>query len=115
MQGEYDKSRWFELITSGTVEMIQEELKAYPKSFLLNMVDNTGSRHTALFYLAQDRNLDRSNSIMNLLLSEGANPNYKDSLSQTALFFASRFGHTKQLEHLIAACLLYTSPSPRDS
>jgi ankyrin repeat protein len=103
MQPEYDKARWFELLKSGDVAAVQNELQNYPKNFLLNLIDNSQSHQTCIFYAVQLENISRGDEMLELLLREGADPTFRDTYNQTALFYASRFGHDKQIEMLINA------------
>jgi Bromodomain/Ankyrin repeats (3 copies) len=112
MQGTYDKSRWFEMLKHGTPEEISMELESIPKSFLLSLTDNTQSRHTCIFYAVQSDNVSRGNKILEILLNEGADANYKDGLLQTALFYCCRYGKNEQTQMLINAG---ANPNHRDT
>ncbi|CAG9316071.1 unnamed protein product [Blepharisma stoltei] len=110
--GEYDKTRWFDLIKHGRVEDVASELERFPKNFLLALTDNSQSRHTCLFHAIQSENAERGNQLVELLLREGADCNYKDMLQQTALFYASRYGRDRQVEMLLNAG---SDPNQRDA
>lgn len=112
MQGTYDRTRWFELLKNGTVEEIQAELERVPKAFLLSLTDNSQSRHTCIFSAVQSENIERGDRILQILLNEGADANYKDALLQTALFYSSRYGHNEQVKMLIDAG---AEPNQRDT
>lgn len=112
MQGEYDKTRWFDLIKHGSVEEVANELLKYPKNFLLSLTDNSQARHTCLFHAVQSESVERGNQLVELLLSDGADCNYKDTLQQTVLFYASRFGRDRQVEMLLNAG---ADPNHRDA
>ena len=112
MQGTYDRTRWFELLKIGTVEEIQAELDRVPKAFLLSLTDNSQSRHTCIFFAVQSENIERGDRILEILLNEGADANYKDALLQTALFYSSRYGHVQQVKMLIDAG---AEPNQRDT
>mmetsp|Transcript_15838 Transcript_15838/g.22941 ORF Transcript_15838/g.22941 Transcript_15838/m.22941 type:complete len:397 (+) Transcript_15838:18-1208(+) len=103
MQGEYDKTRWFDMLKSGSIEEIKSELEQHPKHFLLNLTDNSQSRHTCIFYAVQSDDVNRGNQLLETLLREGADPNFKDLLSQTCLFYASRYGRDEQIQMLCNA------------
>jgi ankyrin repeat protein len=103
MQGTYDRSRWFDLLKNGSIEDIHAELESFPKAFLLSLTDNSQSRHTCIFFAVQSENIERGNKILEILLNEGADANYKDGLLQTALFYSSRYGHNQQAQMLIDA------------
>ena len=102
-QGEYDKTRWFNTIKSGSLEAVKLELCTYPKAFLVGMTDSSSSRQNALFHVVQLPNIEEANQILELLLVEGADANCKDMLQQTPLFYASRFGHGTQVRLLVEA------------
>ena len=103
MQGTYDRTRWFDLLKHGSVSEIQQELETVPKAFLLSLTDNSQSRHTCIFFAVQSENIERGNQILEVLLNEGADANYKDALLQTALFYSCRYGHNQQVKMLIDA------------
>lgn len=112
MQGTYDRSRWFELLKQGSIEEIRAELELVPKAFLLSLTDNSQSRHTCIFFAVQSENVTRGNKILEILLNEGADANYKDALLQTALFYSCRYGHNEQAQMLIEAG---ADPNQRDT
>ena len=112
MQGTYDRTRWFELLKNGTVDEIRSELEKVPKAFLLSLTDNSQSRHTCIFFAVQSESIERGNQVLQILLFEGADANYKDALSQTALFYSCRYGHSEQIRMLIEAG---AEPNQRDT
>ena len=112
MQGTYDRSRWFELLKHGSVDEIRAELEAVPKAFLLSLTDNSQSRHTCIFFAVQSESIERGNKVLEILLNEGADANYKDALLQTALFYSCRYGHNQQAQMLINAG---AEPNQRDT
>jgi hypothetical protein len=110
--GTYDRGRWFDLLKHGTISEIQQELETNPKAFLLSLTDNSQSRHTCIFFAVQSENIERGNRILEILLNEGADANYKDALQQTALFYSCRHGHLEQVKMLISAG---AEPNQRDT
>jgi len=112
MQTDYDKSRWVELLKRGTLDDIRRELAQYPKHFLLTLTDSSTSRQTCLFHAIQDEDESRGDQLLELLLTEGADAKYKDVLNQTAVFYAARFGHERQLQMLLNAG---ASPNDKDT
>ena len=112
MQGTYDRTRWFELLKHGSIDEIRAELEAVPKAFLLSLTDNSQSRHTCIFSAVQSENIERGNKILEILLHEGADANYKDALLQTALFYSCRYGRNQQTQMLIDAG---AEPNQRDT
>mmetsp|Transcript_7873 Transcript_7873/g.15234 ORF Transcript_7873/g.15234 Transcript_7873/m.15234 type:complete len:404 (+) Transcript_7873:8004-9215(+) len=112
MQSDYDKTRWFELLRQGDSEQISNELSHMPKSFLVNLVDNSSSRHTAIFYAVQLPDEAKGNALLELLLHYGADVTYKDSLQQAAIFYAAKNGHRRQTEILLQAG---TQPNDKDT
>lgn len=109
--GTYDRGRWFNLLKHGTISEIQQELDSNPKAFLLSLTD-TQSRHTCIFFAVQSESIERGNRILEILLNEGADANYKDALQQTALFYSCRHGHLEQVKMLINAG---AEPNQRDT
>lgn len=103
MQADYDKTRWFELLRQGDIEQITNEFSHLPKSFLVNLVDNTSSRHTSVFYTVQLADELKGDALLELLLGYGADVTYKDSLQQSALFYAAKNGRRRQCELLLQA------------
>ena len=112
MQTTYDRSRWFELLKHGSIESIISERESVPKAFLLSLTDNSQSRHTCIFFAVQSENVERGTKILEILLNEGADANYKDALQQTALFYCCRYGRNEQAQKLIDAG---AEPNQRDT
>lgn len=112
MQGTYDRSRWFELLKHGSIEEIKNELETVPRAFLLTLTDSSQSRHTCVFFAVQSENVSRGTQILEILLKEGADANYKDALLQTALFYSCRYGRNEQAQMLIDAG---AEPNQRDT
>lgn len=109
---ESDKTRWVELLKHGTLEEIRQELSKHSKKQLLTFTDGSTSRQTCIFHTIQDTNERRGDQVLELLLSEGADPCHKDVLNQTAVFYTARFGHDRQLQMLLNAG---ASPNDKDT
>lgn len=103
MIGGLDKSQWFELVKSGRIADVSAELAKHPKRFLLDLTDNSQSKHTCLFYAVQCPDIELGNQVTEFLIREGADVNYKDMLQQTVLFYSSRFAHNNQVDMIINA------------
>ena len=97
----YDLTRWFEMLRTSSVEEVKAELYSNDRLFLLNATDTEAFNQTCVFYAANDDNEERGDTLMQLLISEGANACYKDGLEQTAVFYAACKGHRTQIEALV--------------
>jgi hypothetical protein len=112
MQTDYDKTRWFECLKQGDIAQISGDLDVLPKAFLANLVDNTGSRHTSIFYVVQLSDEAKGDALLELLIGCGADVTYKDSLQQAAIFYAAKNGHRRQCEILLQSGL---QPNDKDT
>jgi hypothetical protein len=112
MQTDYDKTRWFELLRQGDLDAISIDLNNLPKAFLVNLVDNTSSRHTSIYYAVQLPDEAKGDALLSLLINCGADVTFKDSLQQAAIFYAAKNGHRKQCELLLQAG---TQPNDKDT
>ena len=94
-----NKEQWFKLLEEGNLTKISDFLKKHPKS--VDLVEDSESKHTCVFYAVQHDDQSIGDRLLKIFLLKGAKTDKRDNIEQTAMFYAARFAHIKQIDLLV--------------
>ena len=75
-------------VQQGDIEAVRKEAQAF--NIRLQDVKYETFKQTPIYWAALIPDVEKSREMTNFLISEGVDPKYKDTLKQSALFYAAR-------------------------